>query len=259
MKLKNKKIVITRQPQQADNLIRLLEQEGAQPLLFPTIATVAASENEEEQRHILQNLDQFDWLVFSSENGVRFFVDALKFHRVDFPEIKIAAVGSRTAESLENLGFKVDLIPDDFSARGLIDAFSTMELRGRHFLIPASNISRDELASGLKFHGADVKTVVFYKTVPNPDFNQENFCSLLRNKAIDVITFFSPSAFNFLIELLKEEGLNLLQLSETHLAAIGKTTARAIHEQGLKVHIMPKVSTSRELVKAIVDYYQKEN
>lgn len=259
MKLKNKKIVITRQPAQAANLIRFIEQEGAEPLLFPTIATVAAMENEEQQKQILQNLGQFDWLIFSSENGVRFFVEALKKLQVDLPAIKMAAVGSRTAETLEKFGFSVDLVPDDFSARGLIDAFSSMELRGMKFLIPASNISRDELASGLKLHGAQVKTVVFYKTVPNPAFNKQEFRNLLEDKAIDVITFFSPSAFNFLIELLGQEGLNLLQLSETHLAAIGKTTARAIHNQGLKVHIMPKVSTSRELVKAIVDYYQKEN
>lgn len=259
MRLRNKKIVITRQAEQSTNLIQLLRQEGAEPLLFPSIATVAATENETQQRQILQNLEQFDWLVFTSENSVRFFVESFKQHKVDLPEIKIAAVGSRTSESLEKYGYSVDLIPDDFSARGLIDAFSSMELRGLNFLIPASNIARDELASGLKLHGANVETVVFYKTVPNPDFNKQEFRSLLQSKSIDVITFFSPSAFTYLIDILGSDGLNLLQLSETHLAAIGKTTARAIHEQGLKVHILPKVSTSKELVNAIVNYYQKEN
>ena len=258
MRLKNKTIVITRQPAQAANLIRLIEQEGAKALLFPTISTVAARENQERQRQILQTLDQFDWLVFSSENGVNFFFDCLEQNGLHLPPIRIAAVGSRTAETLKKLGMQADLIPDDFSARGLINAFSTMEIRGARFLIPTSNIAREELPSGLKLHGANVETVVFYKTVPNPQFKQDEFRLLLEKKAVDVITFFSPSAFNYLIDLLGVEGLNLLQLSETHLAAIGKTTARAIHNQGLKVHIMPRVSTSKELVEAMIEFYREK-
>ncbi|WP_456439365.1 uroporphyrinogen-III synthase [Caldithrix abyssi] len=256
MKLKNKTIVVTRQPEQARTLTQLIEKEGGKAVLFPTIATVAAEENIAGQERVIARLEQFDWLIFTSENAVKFFLKRLQDGAIQLPAIKIAAVGSRTAETLEKEGIPIHLIPDDFSAKGLIDAFATSELRGTRILIPSSNLAREELQTGLKLHGAQVETVIFYKTVPNPHFDHKAFRFLLLNKQIDVITFFSPSAFNFLVEILCLEGLNLLQTSETRLAAIGQTTARAINMQGLKVHIIPKISTSKGMVEAIINYYE---
>ncbi len=259
MKLKNKTIVVTRQPEQAQNFLNLIRQSGAQALLFPTIATVASMDNRAEQDRVLEQLERFDWLIFSSQNAVRYFFDRLNEQNRSLPELKIAAVGSKTAQALTTLGVKVDLVPDDFSAKGLLNALATTELRGKTFLIPTSDRAREELQTGLKLNGAKVESIAFYQTVPNPHFDQKRFRQLLSAKKVDVLTFFSPSAFHFLVEILCDDGLNLLQLSGVHLAAIGPTTARAINNQGLQVHIVPKVSTSKGMLDAIIQFYKGKN
>ncbi len=251
MELNGKTIVVTRAREQAKNFVRLIEERGGKALIFPTVAFKAATEN---FGNALSNALHFDWIVFSSANAVRFF----DLQWLKNSSLKVAAVGKKTAHLLQKNNIQVDLVPDDFSAKGLLYVFKTMEIKDQKFLLPVSNLSRDELKNGLTELGAIVQTVVVYQTVANKEFPSEKFLNLLRQNAIDVITFFSPSAFRFLLDLTGREALNLIQERSVAVAAIGRTTAEAIKSAGVPVTIEAKESTGEGLVQAIVDYFNKE-
>ncbi len=256
--LHNKTIGITRQPKQAKWLVQAIRQKGGKALLLPTVAT-CATENTADRDRVMAALSTYQWLIFSSENAVKYFLAQLP---EDLPRQvlpKLAAVGRKTAQALQNAGFYVDLVPPEFSAKGLLKVFSVLGIEQQRFLLPTSNLARDELPQGLRALGAQADVVEFYRTVPNPQFNTEQFWQLLRQKELNVLTFFSPSAFNFLIRLAGEEVLTFLRDSQLPLAAIGPTTASAIKRYGLPVAIQPSVYDGQHLLEALNVYFSERN
>ncbi len=251
MELNGKTIVVTRAREQAKNFVQLIEERGGKALIFPTVAFKAATENIGK---VLGNAQRFNWIVFSSANAVRFF----DLQWLKNSSIKVAAVGKKTAHILQKNNINVDLVPNDYSASGLLSAFKTMKVNNQTFLLPGSNLSRNDLKEGLTGLGATVQSVVVYHTVPNQNFPTEKFLNLLKQNAIDVITFFSPSAFRFLLDLTGGKILNFIQEPRVAIAAIGETTAHAIQNAGVAVAIKAQVSTGEGLVQAMVDYFKNE-
>jgi uroporphyrinogen-III synthase len=255
--LHGKTVVLTRQKEQAAEMVRLIEEKGGNALCFPTIAT-APTEKTEARDAALCRLATYDWLVFSSENAVRYFFEALRSLKKQWPEIKVAAVGSKTARALRDLHIEPDLLPQKFTARGLLTAFANRGVQGQRFLLPVSHIARKELPEGLRALGAEADVVEFYRTLPHPDFDRQAFLRLLQQQAACVLTFFSPSAFHSLLELLGEGAVEALKQSGVILAAIGPTTARAVTQAGLPVEIVPKVNDGRHLLEAIEVYFEQK-
>lgn len=255
--LQGKTVVLTRQKEQAAEIARLILEKGGQVRYFPTIVT-APTEQTEQRDAALRQLEDYDWLVFSSENAVRYFFDALRSLKKQWPEIKVAAVGSKTARALRDLEVEPDLVPQKFTAKGLLEAFARQDVQAKRFLLPVSHIARKELPEGLRALGAEVDVVEFYRTLPNPDFDRQAFVRFLEQKAACVLTFFSPSAFHSLLELLGEGAVGAIRQSGVTLAAIGPTTARAITKAGLPVDIVPEVSDGRHLLQAIEAYFDRE-
>lgn len=254
--LQNKTIVITRRAEQAKGLIRSIEERGGKPLLFPTIAT-RPTEKTEIRNRALSALHTYHWIVFGSENAAKYFLAQMSEEALQGALPKIAAVGSKTAKTLQKAGLYVDVIPAEYTAKGLLDVFGRLGVEHQRFLLPVSDIARKELPDGLRKLGATVDAVEFYRTVPNPDFDKERFLRLLQSNLPDVLTFFSPSAFRYLKQLAGAGVTDLIKKSRVAIAAIGPVTAKALTDEGLTVDIQPKVSDSTHLVEAMEGFFER--
>ncbi len=255
--LLGKRALITRTRSQASSLANLLEKKGAYPIELPTIATVAP-EDQSGLDGALSRLSSFDWVVFSSENAVRFFFDrllALGFDLRALSNIKIAAMGAATAENIASFNLKTDLIPENFKAEDLVDAFRKLGLKeGAKVFIPRAEKARDVLPEGLRGLGAKVETAAAYRTIaptPEPGVLEE-----LRDGGADIITFTSSSTVkNFFAVIPKELKEQLVK--KAAIACIGPITAKIASDLGLKVDIEPDKSTMAGLVEAIEAYFAK--
>lgn len=247
--LQDKKILITRDEHQAYNFMRLIRQEGGLPIVFPTVSITAPSSWAEVDRAIL-NLDQYNWIVFSSSNAVRFF-----FKRTNGKPLpgtmKIAVVGKRTAATLKKMGVHADLVPRQSGANGLLAELSKMDINGHHFLLPASEITLATLKTGIEALGGNADVVTTYRTVQAESQNQGIIETMIEFGTLDCITFFSPSAVRNFKQLLSADSLRRLKSNTIMLAAIGKTTAQAIEREGLTTTVVAHSPNEEEFLAAI--------
>jgi len=251
-----KGIVITRPETQADELAQLLEREGAYPIHFPTIKIVPPSDWHELDAAI-KNLENYDWLIFTSANGVQFFLERLLEKERDIRDlkgIKICCIGPATARQIENRGMKVDLVPDYFISEGILKSFTGIDLRKKKILIPRAAKARDVLPAGLKKLGAKVDVVTAYETVSSGK-KKEEIEKLFDENRVDVITFTSSSTVNNFVEIM---GNDFSYPPNIKIACIGPVTAAAAKKAGFSVDIHQEEYTIEGLVRALTDYFEKE-
>ena len=244
--LAGRNVLVTRAIEQNASLIDLLKRRGAVPVPCPTIATVAA-ENASAVVRTLAGPPGYDWIVFTSTNGVRFFFDVAESADIHAPGdglVKIAAIGPATAAALQARGCTVDLMPVSHVAESLVEAMG--EVDGCRILIPTADIARDTLADGLEAAGAVVEVIAVYRTVPAR--RPEDLFGMLA--VADAVTFTSSStALNFVGML---EGQTMPDLI---VACIGSKTAETVRGLGLPVHAVAEVSTAEGLVNALEAYF----
>ena len=152
---KNRTIFITKNISGSDEL-KKMEAAGLKVVYAPTIEIRPIKLFNHFDTYTDQ-LARFDYLIFTSDNAVKYSLDRLFERKIEIPgTTKVVCVGEKTAEKCSQYGIKVDFIPDDYSAKGLLDFFSSHDINGKRFFIPASAISRNELKEGLITRGADV-------------------------------------------------------------------------------------------------------
>ncbi|HOS09535.1 MAG TPA: uroporphyrinogen-III C-methyltransferase [Smithellaceae bacterium] len=245
-------VVITRPERQADDLARLLLEQGANPISFPTIA-IEPPDDWGELDKALKQLESYHWLIFTSANGVRFFFERLRQKEKDIRDLKgrkICCIGPATARQIEGKDIKVDLVPDEFIAEGILKSFSALDVRGKRFLLPRAAKARDILPEGLKKMGAMVDVVKTYRTV-NSGRKKEEFMTLLEARAVDVITFTSSSTVEKFVEIM---GKDFVVPPQVRVACIGPVTASTAKKAGFQVDIEQKEYTMQGLVQALIDY-----
>ncbi len=252
--LQNRKIVITRNIEQANELVKSLETYGAECFAFPTIK-ISSTDNWTECDKALKAINDYEWIIFSSANGVRYFYGRARELRIKKYKNKIAVVGKKTLRELESHGFKADLIPKTFSASGLIESFQNENVKNNLILNPTSDIARDELQIKLENMGATVNRIAVYKNECQKNQSIDFILSAIEQNTIDVILFFSPSAFNCFTQILGSKIFGNLKNSKAVIAAIGSTTAEAIEQGGFKVDIIPKKGVQESMVDALVNYF----
>jgi uroporphyrinogen-III synthase len=227
---------------------------GAIPIRFPTIDFVSLPTP--LLAAALANLARYDWLVFTSGNGVRFF-----FERVASGEWRVAsgewprvgAVGEATARLLLERGVKADFVPEAFTGEQL--ALGLGDMAGKKVLLARAKIGRPEIVDLLRERGAVVDEFALYESIPAVPTSAA-LAEL--DKGIDVITFTSPSTVRHFLEIMKADSLAKVVRSAL-IACIGPTTAAEAEKQGLSVAIMPDVYTIDGLMAALVAYFEKEN
>jgi len=250
-----KSIVVTRKGDQAEGMIERLGELGAEPVFFPVIETVAP-EDWETLDEALNDIPRYDGLIFTSVNGVRFFFQRLKEIQQDIRNLKnlrIYAIGPKTAEALRDLGICVDVVPEDFVAESLIESIGKEKITGQRFLIPRAAVAREVLPKTLREMGAQVDIAPAYQTIlPKP--KSDAFSKRLQSGDIDVLTFTSSSTVKNFLELT---GKSIFEkVKKTRIACIGPITAKTAEEAGLTVDIIPKEYTVSSLLDAIEDYYK---
>lgn len=249
-----KRILVTRARDQATEFTDLLKLYGADPVEFPTIEVVPP-ESWEGLDGAIRKIEEYQWLIFTSVNGVLYFVERLKTAGKDMRAlkgIKLCAIGPRTAQEIERMGVRVDLMPDEYVAEALIEQMGRQSLRGQRVLIPRAAVARDILPEALNRMGARVDVVTAYRTV-RPTRDLDWVKNLLQGHQISVITFTSSSTVRNFVEMFGPEEARQL-LKGVGVACIGPITAKTVEEYGMAVQILPKDSTIPSLAQAIVEH-----
>lgn len=247
--LTGRNVLVTRTIEQNASLIDLFKSRGAVPVACPTIATEPAEDVSSVVRSLVGG-PGYDWIVFTSTNGVRFFFDVAEsadIHGPDGGAVKIAAIGPATAAALQSRGRTVDLMPMLHVAEALVEAMGAV--LGCRILIPAADIARDTVAVGLEAAGAVVEVITVYRTVPANC--PEDFFGML--EAADAVTFTSSStALNF-VGMLEGQAM-----PDLIVGCIGAKTAETARGLGLPVHVIAEESTAEGLVNALEAYCAPE-
>ncbi len=243
----------------ADRLLEL----GADPVEAPTIR-IEPPEDYGALDAACEDISSYDWLVFTSVNGVDAFMSRLLDGSRDvrsLGSVRLCAIGPATAARLTRHGLRADLIPSEHRAEALFDALQQIdELAGKRFLLPRADLAREVLATSLERAGAHVTEVTAYRTVlagGGRDRGPDVYRMLLEQE-IDVVTFTSASTVRNFVKILGS-GPAVDLLRTTLVASIGPITAEAAEELGIETAIMPSTYTIPALVDAIADHFAGAN
>lgn len=250
-----KRIVITRSREQASDLVKLLSELGAECLECPAIK-VMPPEDFKPLDTAIENIEQYDWLIFTSVNGVSFFFDRLfNYHKQDvrrLGNIKTAVIGPVTRARLFDFGIKSDIIPKSYRAEAVVDAFKGQELKGKKILLPRAKEARPILPVELKAMGAEVDEVTAYTTIEDRS-KAELLIKNLKAGKVNIVTFTSSSTVKNFHAMLPQDEINSL-MKGVLTASIGPITAETARELGFNIDIVAESFTIKGLCEAILKY-----
>jgi len=243
-----RRVVVTRAREQADALGVKLRALGADVIEMPTIQIVAASDYAPLDRAIAE-LPSYDWLIFTSVNGVRYFLERLDRSKQDLRALKarICAIGEATKQAVESLHLKVDLMGEEYVAESLVEALAKFDLAGKRVLLPRAAVARDVLPHALRERGARVDVVEAYRTaVPEATARQaEQIFGGARKP--DWITFTSSSTVQNFVQ-----AAGAAVLEGVKVASIGRVTTATAKKLGVTVTVEASPYTTDGLVAGIV-------
>ncbi|MDR3611153.1 MAG: uroporphyrinogen-III synthase [Ignavibacteriaceae bacterium] len=253
--LRNKTIVITRAVETSRESAKIFTQLGAEVITFPTLDIVPPDSWEQFDEFIL-NKNKIDFIIFTSAHAVKMFSKRLEELNtsLNFKNIKVVAVGTKTSAICEKYGIPLDIVPNNFSSEGVISELLKFKLNKKIIFIPRSAIGREELPGGLEELGAIIKSVPVYNVaIPSETSIAPNIENLQKNRP-DLYIFTSPSTFENFLQILNITD-PVLYFSGVLIAAIGPTTRVAVENRNLKVNIIPEEYTIEGLAKATVNYF----
>lgn len=244
-----KKIIVTRSREQASVLSEKLEELGAEVVEFPVIKIVPPKDTTAVDEAI-SKLDSFDWIVFTSANGVERFIQRLFELSLDVRAIgraKLAAIGPATASALEHYGLRVDYIPSEFVAEAVVREFP--DPSGKHILIARAKDAREILPEKLEELGADVTVATVYETVVE-DSDADIVREMIAEGEINAVTFTSSSTVKNFVSLLNGTKVP----TDVTIACIGPITADTARELGFEPDVVAEEYTIDGLVTALLNF-----
>jgi uroporphyrinogen III methyltransferase/synthase len=247
--------VITRARAQASELVRRLTDLGAACLECPTIQVVPP-EDWSPLDAAIDQIGSYDWLVFTSANGVSFFFERLYEKDKDvrvLKDVSTAAIGPATAKRLRDFGLNSDIIPETYQAESIVEVFKQEPMNGKRVLLPRAKEARPVLPVELRKMGAIVDEVAAYQTEQARE-NVDMLVKCLEEGSIDVLTFTSSSTVRNFKALLPPDRFESL-IDGVTVASIGSITADTARELGFKVDIMAQDYTIEGLCEAILQHY----
>lgn len=250
-------VLVTRAAHQASALAEPLEGLGATVLVAPVIQIVDPPDPRPMDEALIA-LHRYDWVVLTSVNAVDRFLGRANTLGVSLRQLaglRIAVVGSGTAERLREAGLEADVMPEDYRAEGLLEALGAAGVAaGSRVLVPRAEEAREVLPDSLRARGVIVDVVPAYRTVPATPVPAT--LEALAAGAVQVVTFTSPSTVRHFIAWLEGGGLDVSSVIATAVAAsIGPITTGALAERGIPAVIEAVPSTVTELVDAIVAHF----
>jgi uroporphyrinogen-III synthase len=252
--LLGKRVVITRTARQSVELTEKLERLGAVPISFPLIA-ISPLDDYGPLDIALGVLQEFDWIIFTSENAVRVVAERVAARRVSDASVKnirTAVVGPATASAAEHAGFSITYQAKSHSGAALAEELAG-QIRGRRLLLPRSDRANADLPGMLAKYGATVTEMVAYRTVAPDDTDRNELISTM-DTGCEAILFFSPTAVQHFNEIVGGEKFAQLQ-SRTCITAVGPITADALNRAGVHRLIVAVDTTSDAVIDALEQYF----
>ncbi len=243
-----KRVLVTRAAEQAGVFSHALAKAGAEPIELPAIEIVPRID-QKALRRSLEGLDagEYDWLVFSSANGVDVFFDELRRRKKDARALgraRVCAIGPATATALGRHGIHADLVPERFLAEGVVEALAERGIMGQRVLWPRARGARRALVTGLERLGATVDELPLYSAAVPKEVDAEAMARL-RAGEVDIVTFASSSAVRNLLKMLDGDKA---PLDKPLIACIGPVTARTARRAGLRVDVQAPEHTIEGLL-----------
>ncbi|MBA4371539.1 MAG: uroporphyrinogen-III C-methyltransferase [Thermodesulfovibrio sp.] len=272
------RILVTREHMEGFDV---LEDLGAEVVQFSTV-DIVPPETWTDIDAALDRIQTYDWMIFTSANGVKYFFSRMIERELDIRElrgIRLCAIGPKTAHAMQQFGLRVDLVPEEFRAEGLIEAIVKMKgrgeeeghgsggkgqdpflaacslqldpakpLQGMRFLLPRAEKARDIFPDKVRELGGIIDLPVAYRGV-KPDYHGKRLRRFLQEGRVTVVTFTSAATFHNFCEIMGRDADELLK--RVAIAVIGPVTARAVEKAGLKVSIMPEEATVEAMVNSI--------
>ena len=249
------KVLITRPRNQADSFATALIGAGFEPVFFPVIEIRPFEENVALDRAI-EKLNCYDWVVFTSVNGVEAFFERSQFttehtekNKINLSDsaVKIAAIGPKTAQALKFRGVIPDFVPEEYVAEAILPGLG--DLRGRWVLLPRAEIARKALPEAIVAAGGVVHEIAVYQTLP-AEIDPNGLATL--KSGVDAVTFTSPSTVRNFIEIVRQAGLDPLHLLENpKISCIGPITQKAAEEVGFVDVVVAEEYTTEGIVKLL--------
>ena len=251
-----RRILVTRAADQIGGFARMLEERGAQVVECPTIRLVPP-EQWDEIDSAINRLADMDWLILTSANAVRFFFERLGKLGKDsrtLARCQVCVVGPKTAEAVLARGILPDLLPEEFTAEGVVAAFGGYDLQGKRVLFPKADRARDLIPPALEQMGAVVSAPVLYRNLL-PEALPDEARDALEQGRLDAVTFSASSTVSNLALLVG--GPQRLQqlLKDVAVISIGPVTSRTCRELGLTVAVEPPEATLDSMVCALEGHY----
>ncbi len=250
-----RRIIVTRARAQASDFVIKLEAAGAEAVEFPTIETVDP-ESWEDFDTALERVGEYDWMIFTSVNGVKYLLKRLKETGRDIRDLagpKICAIGKITAKTVEDAAMRVDLVPDEYRAEAVIEAIG--DVKGKKIFIPRAKEAREVLPEELRKKGARVDVAAVYRTV-KPDTKKDEVLEMIRQGKIEMVTFTSSSTVTNFAEMFGDGELKEVQ-GKLKVASIGPITSATAEKLGFNIDVTPDEYTIEALTRSIIDCYSK--
>ncbi len=268
------RILVTREHMEG---FERLEDLGAEIIDFPTIEIVPP-ENYDELDRSIDKIETYNWMIFTSRNGVKYFFKRFFENNRDIRDlkgIKICAIGTKTALETGKYGLKVDLVPEEFHGEGLIEAFlkdhgaesgkpgttplaedgiNSELLSGLRFVLPRAEKAREIFPDKIRELGGEIDVPAAYRAM-KPEYHGKRLKRFLKQGKITIATFTSAATFNNLLQIMGDDSEDLLK--GVTIAVIGPITAKAVEKAGLSVSIMPATATIDAMVEEIIKWSGK--
>jgi uroporphyrinogen III methyltransferase/synthase len=254
-----KTVVVTRSRDQASRLVDVLTAAGARCLEVPTLE-IRPPADFAPLDAALQHLGRYDWVIFTSANGVIAFMDRLFYQGLDVRALgtaKIAVIGPATSEALKKYGLRADVVPQIFQAEGLLEALAPRLMGGKRILLARAEQARDVLPEGLVRLGMAVDVVPVYRAVP-PGSVPEEAAGVFKEGRVDILTFTSSATVHNFVGLVGIDQFQSLAAKAT-VASIGPITTATLKEYGITPQIEPAAFTIQALAAALIDYFDKDS
>ncbi|WP_078413943.1 uroporphyrinogen-III synthase [Priestia abyssalis] len=249
-----KKILVTRGAAQSSSFSKLIEARGGTAIESSLLSFKLI--DEKEQLKALHNLHSFQWLIFTSQNGISFFLELLEkchINREILNKLNIAVVGKKTELELKKYGLEAKVVPKEYVAENLLDSLLPCLHPGDKTLIVRGNLARTVIKEGLMDQGYEAEELTVYKTVPNHHAKQ-SLRELLIGGELDAITFTSSSTVVFFMEMIEDLPRQSL-LKDCLIVCIGPITAETVKSFGITEYLVPSEYTINGMINVLVHHF----